>query len=42
MAHHSMRPKNGDLVEAGRIQLLLHTLYAKYEPLLLRVPAVKR
>ena len=37
MAHYSMRPKNGELVETGRIQLLLHTLYARYEPLILRV-----
>ncbi|MGB3129901.1 MAG: hypothetical protein WBC11_09340, partial [Dehalococcoidia bacterium] len=35
MAHH--RPKNGTLVEVGPIQMLLHTLYAKYEPLILRV-----
>ena len=37
MAHRSMHPKNGELVEAGRIQLLLHTLYAKYEPQIIRV-----
>ena len=30
MAHY--RPKNGELVEVGRIQLWLHTLYARYEP----------
>ena len=42
MAHYSMRPKSGELVEAGRIQLQLHTPYAKYEPLILRVLAFKR
>lgn len=35
MAHH--RPKNGTLAEVGPIQLLMHTLYARYEPLILRV-----
>jgi len=37
MAHRSMHPKNGELVEVGRIQLWLHTLYARYEPWILRV-----
>lgn len=37
MAHYSMRPKNGELAEAGRIQLLLQTLYARYEPWILKV-----
>jgi len=35
MAHHLV--KGGELAEAGRIQLLLQTLYARYEPLILRV-----
>ena len=35
MAHHLV--KGGELVEAGRIQLLLQTLYARYEPLILKV-----
>jgi ferredoxin len=35
MAHY--RPKNGELVEVGRIQLLLQTIYAKYEPQIIRV-----
>jgi len=34
MAHY--RPKNGELVEVGPIQLLLHTLYARYEPQIMR------
>jgi len=35
MAHH--RPRDGEVAEVGRIQLLLHTLYARYEPWILRV-----
>jgi len=40
MAHY--RPKNGELVEVRRIHLWLHTLYARYEPQIIRVLAVKR
>ncbi len=35
MAHHKMT--GGGLAPVGRIQLLLHTLYARYEPLILKV-----
>ncbi len=35
MAHH--RTKNGELVEAGSIQLWLHTLYARREPWILKM-----
>lgn len=35
MAHH--RAKDGQLVEVGRIQLWLHTLYARCEPRIIRV-----
>lgn len=35
MAHHKV--KDGGLVEAGRIQILLHSLYARCEPLILKL-----
>jgi len=35
MAHYHL--KYGELVEAGRTQLLVHTLYARYEPWILKM-----
>lgn len=35
MAHHKVR--DGELAEVGIVQYLLHSLYARYEPLILRV-----
>lgn len=35
MAHHVV--KDGELEEVGQLQLLLHSLYAKYEPFILRI-----
>jgi len=35
MAHHKV--KNGELAEVGKVQYLLHSLYARCEPLILRL-----